>query len=449
MTTSNSQKAIVIGGGMAGLASAEVLSKHFDQVMIIERDQYSDATEFRKGVPQNRQPHALMMAGLDGLNTLFPDFTQDWLDVGAVPVDFGHDVEWNAFGQWRPQYEPGLVGLSSSRPALENVVRRRVQANRKICIQESTEVVDLVSDATFGTVTGVRVRSRDGSQTETVYEAALVVDTSGRGSHTQEWLSHMGYDCPERTVVDAHLGYASRIYERPASFTGQMIYIQPVPPHQTHGAIMTPMEGNRLHVCLIGMSKDYPPTDEAEFLSFLEGLHEKRLYEVIKDAKPLSPIAGYRHAENIRYHYERLTRWPENFVVLGDAILAFNPVYGQGMTVAVLSALKLDECLQTRFAKHADLTGFAKMFLKELTKVQAFSWQLATGEDMRWSPDTEGCPSKPGLIEGFRLAFLKKVMVASCKDPVVTEALYRVMNMVATPAVFFRPRMMARILRAS
>ncbi len=449
MNSSTSQQAIVIGGSIAGLATAEVLSKHFDQVTIIERDHYSETAEFRKGVPQHRQPHLLLTRGLMALDELFPGFTQEYIDAGAVRIDFGHECEWLAFGKWRPQYEPSLVSYSASRPLLENIIRRRINANGKICIQQDTEVIDLIGTSAANAITGVRVRSRDGKQTESVYEAALIVDASGRGSHTQEWLQQLGYDCPEHTIVNAFPGYASRIYERPDGFKGQFIYIQPSPPHQTRGAILFPLEGNRVHVGLVGMAKDYPPTDDAAFLDYLEGLPEKRLYDLLKDAKPLSPISGYRQAQNIRYHYDRLTRWPENFVVLGDAVLAFNPVYGQGMTVAMLSAMKLGECIQKQLSQSADLRGLARNFLKELGAVQAFAWQLATGEDMRWSPDTEGCAPTPGMMESFRLGFLNKVMMASTKDPVITEALYRVMNMVATPGVFFRPAMLARILRAS
>ncbi len=449
MNPAESKQAIVIGGSVAGLSTAEVLSRYYDRVMIIERDTYPQNVDFRKGIPQNRQPHALLKRGLLGLEELFPNFTKDWIDAGAVAVNFGHEVEWLAFGNWRPQYDPGLVSYSSTRPLLETVIRRRVQANPKVCFLEASEVIDLVANKFGGPVTGVRVRSRDGKHTESVHQAGLVVDTSGREANTQNWLQELGYPCPERTVVNAHPGYASRNFERPASFTSQMVYIQPNPPHEKRGAILIPMEGNRMQVALIGMAKDYPPTDEIGFMHFLQDLPEKRIYEIVKDATPITSISGYRRAENIWYHYEKLNNWPDNFMVLGDAVLAFNPVYGQGMTVAILSALKMDELLKEHFGHTSDMTGFSKKFQKELGKVQAFAWQLATGEDMRWSPDTEGCPSTPGMMESFRLNFLKKVMVASTKDPVVTEALYRVMNMVASPAAFFRPDMMARVLRSS
>ncbi len=449
MKQAETGQVIVIGGSIAGLATAETLSRYFDRVMIIERDRYPETIDFRKGIPQNRQPHTLLKRGLMGLEEIFPGFNQNWIEAGAVSINSGHEIEWFVFNRWRPQYDPGLVIYGSSRPLLESVIRRRVAANPKICFLEAAEVIELECEKAGGAVTGVRIRSRDAKQIETVYPADLVVDASGRESHAQAWLQQLGYSCPERMIVNSNPGYASRIYERPANFTSQMVYIQPTPPSDTRGAIILPMEGDRLQVGMIGMSKDYPPTDETAFLHFAEGLAEKRIYDLIKNAKPLTPISGYRRAENIWQRYDQQERWPDNFVILGDAVLAFNPVYGQGMTVAVMSALKLGECVGAHLSHQDDLTGLAKKFQQELVSVQAFAWELATGEDRRWTPDTEGCLAKPGAMEAFRLGFLKKVMVASTKDPIVTEALYRVMNMVAAPTAFFRPDMMARVLRSA
>lgn len=441
--------AIVIGGSIAGLASAQALSRYFETVTILERDRFSEETEFRKGIPQNRQPHALLKRGLLGLEDLFPNFTQKWVDAGAVPIDFGHEVEWWAYGGWRPQYSPGLLSYGSSRPLLEGVIRKEVMANPRVRIVEAEEVIGLVPSTDGSQVNGVRVRSRDRRSEEEIIPADLVVDASGRESHTQDWLEELGYPCPDRTVVNAFPGYSSRIYERPATMTSNAVYIQPTPPVQTRGAIILPLEGNRIHIALVGMSKDYPPTDEQGFLEFLQNLPDKRIYEIIKSAKPLSPIIGYRRAENVWYHYEKLSVWPDNFVALGDSVLAFNPVYGQGMTVAVMSALHLDKVLKAHLAKQPNLKGFAQTFQKGLGEVQAFAWQLATGEDRRWGQTAEEGAGKLSTSDKMRLGFLQKVMVASTKDPVITEALYRVMNMVASPATFFRPDMLVRVLRAS
>jgi len=443
------KQAIVIGGSIAGLTAAEVLSRKFEHVTVIERDQYPEGTEFRKGIPQMRQPHMLLKRGLLGLESLFPGFTEDWADAGAVSANMGQDCDWFVFGQWRPRYDPPLVSYGSTRPVLENTIRMRVKTNSKISFLEAMDVVGLLATNNNGAISGVRVRSRDGRGTEDVIEAELVVDASGRESHTAEWLESLGYPCPERTVVNAFPGYSSRIYEWPEDMTSKLVYIQPDAPHLKRGAIILPLEGKRVHVALIGMAKDYPPTDEEGFINFLAGLPEKRAYDLLVKAKPLSPISGYRRADNVWHHYEKLPRWPENFAVVGDAAMAFNPVYGQGMTLAIMSALTLGESLEKHLASNDTLTGFVNIYRKAVAKVQSFAWQLAAGEDMRWSPATEGCSATPGLIEGFRLNFLKKVMVASTKDPAVTEALYRVMNMVASPSVFFRPAMMTRIMRAS
>lgn len=442
------KRAVVIGGSVAGLATAEVLSRYFSEVVIVERDHFPDGGEFRKGVPQGRQPHILLKRGLLELEALFPGFTDDWQKAGAISNNFGFEVEWFAFGGWRPHYEPGLVCYASTRPLLELVIRRRVKANPAVVFTEAAEVIALVANKTNTCVTGVGIRTRDAHQTEEVLEADLVVDASGRETHTPEWLESLGYPCPKRVVVNAFPGYASRIYERPESFTGKTIYIQPHPPHVTRGALILPLENNQMHVVAIGMSKDYPPSDEQGYKAFLSGLSNKQVYDVIKNAEPVTPLAGYRGGENIWHRYDQQPSWPDNFVALGDASLAFNPVYGQGMTTAVLSAVCLNDCL-TKQENIGDLKGFALRFQKELARVQSFPWQLATGEDMRWSPATDGIAPTPGLMDSMVSNFFKKVMVASTKDPVVTAGLYEVMNMVATPSVFFRPAMLSRVLRAS
>jgi 2-polyprenyl-6-methoxyphenol hydroxylase-like FAD-dependent oxidoreductase len=435
--------AVIIGGSIAGLTTARVLSEYFDQITIVERDHMSEHKEFRSGVPQNKQPHAILKRGLVELENLFPGFSSEFERNGAVSINFGKNVDWFAFGRWRPRYEPGLESLSSSRPLLESTIRQRMQGNPKLCFMNETEVTGLQTDKTNSKVIGIKTRSRAARQIEDVIEADLIIDASGRASHGAEWLQAMGYPGVEITTINSFPGYASAVFDRPQGLDCTTMYIQPVPPDIKRGAIFLPLEGNQIHVCLIGMGKDYPPTDEEGFMNFLASLPEKRLYEMLKGTQPVTPITGYRRAENILHRYDKLGRWPENFMIIGDALCGFNPVYGQGMTVAVLEALKLQEMLASA---HGDLSGLAPRTQKELAKVVSFAWDLATGEDMRWLPITEGCPKKLSRGTTAKLGFMKKVMVASTKDPKVAGAFYRVMNMVASPGTFFRPDMMARIL---
>src|SRR5579871_1562450 len=183
MAQNEYQHAVVIGAGIAGLATARVLSDHFERVTIVERDHASGLDDFRSGVPQNKQPHALLKRGLLELENLFPGFGKEWEASGAVPVDFGHDVEWNAFGRWRPHYEPGLRSLSSSRPLLEGTIRSRLAGNTKVSFMDESEVIGLTANQDCTQVTGIRVRSRGGQKRESVVEGDLIVDTSGRSSH--------------------------------------------------------------------------------------------------------------------------------------------------------------------------------------------------------------------------------------------------------------------------
>jgi 2-polyprenyl-6-methoxyphenol hydroxylase-like FAD-dependent oxidoreductase len=447
MSKSSYQHAIVIGGSIAGLTTAHVLSEYFEQVTVIERDHRPVDMDFRKGVPQSKHPHVLLRRGLLGLETLFPGFEKEIGAAGAVTIDFGKNVEWYAFGKWRPHYEPGLTTLGTSRPLLEATIRRRVERQPKITFMDHTEVIGLIANPDRTKATGVRVRSRDVGQLEKVHEADLVVDASGRDSHAHEWLENLGYSRPKTTTINAFPGYASRLYELPPGTDFTLMYIQPAPPKVKRGAASIALEGNRAHVALVGMAKDYPPTDEDDFLNFLAGLPDKRLYDVIKRAKPVSPIVGYRRAENVLHHYHEQARWLDNFILIGDSVYTFNPVYGQGMTIAIKGALKLADLLSEQVQHSNDLSGLAMRFQQALGKTIEFPWKAAIGEDTRWLPITEGV-SKPDFQTSMRLGLMKKVMVASTKDPKVAEVFYRVLNMVASPAELFKPGMLVRILTA-
>lgn len=443
MSPSQYTHAVVIGGSIAGLTAARVLSDHFAHVTILERDPKPDTLAFRSGVPQARHLHVLLRRGLLGFEQFFPGFEQEMTGAGAVTVDFGRNVEWYAFGRWRPHYEPGLTTLGTSRPLIESTLRRRLESDPKITLVDHTEVLGMAATSDHSGVVGIHVRSRDAGAAERMIDADLVVDASGRDSHAADWLEPLGYARPNILRVSAFTGYASRLYERPPGVDFSVMYIQPTPPNSPRGAAAIAIDGGRLHLALLGMAKAYPPTDEDAFMQFLASLPDQRLYQVIKRAKPISPIAGYRRAENVWHQVHAASRWPDNFIMLGDSVAAFNPVYGQGMTVAVRSAQTLADVLNER----ADLAGFAQRFQAAHGKMIQSRWDTSVGEDSRWLPVTEGVP-RPDLPTTLRLGLMKKIMIASTKDPKIAEVFYRVLNMVASPGEFFKPGMLARILRA-
>jgi hypothetical protein len=218
--------------------------------------------------------------------------------------------------------------------------------------------------------------------------------------------------------------------------------VQNRPPDHRAGGIY-PIEGDRWFVTLGGGGHDYPPTDEAGFLEFARSLCVPAIYEAIKGAEPLSPIAGYRRTENVLRHYERFSRWPQGFVALGDAVCAFNPVYGQGMTAAALGAETLNACLHARRPRGAGPAALGLDFQRRLAQGNRAPWLMATGEDFRW-PTTEG--GRPGPAMRLLHRYFDRVIERSVVDPAVQRVLVAVMHLIEPPSTLLHPAVVASTL---
>jgi hypothetical protein len=289
-----------------------------------------------------------------------------------------------------------------------------------------------------------QARHRKGSDAgkEEKIPADLVVDASGRNSGASRWLEELGYEPPEETVVDSHLGYASRLYERAedGSRDWKALLVQAAPPDITRGGVLYPIEGGRWIAGLSGVGGDYPPTDEEGFMAFARSLRTPMLYETIKDLKPVSPIHGYRATRNSRRHYEKRSRQPDNFLVTGDAACAFNPVYGQGMTTAAIGAETIEEALLER----RDMAGLSGRFQRRLAKATAGAWLLATGQDYRVR-GVEGPP--PSAASRITRPYMARVMALSLKDQEVQRTVLEVYHMLKPPTAMFAPAIAAKVLR--
>jgi len=160
-----------------------------------------------------------------------------------------------------------------------------------------------------------------------------------RMPHDPAWLEELGHGPTRQTVVDSFLGYASRTFARDPTTASEWraLFLQATP-QSTRGGGLFPVDHDQWHVTLAGVGRDYPPTDEAGFLEFARSIRSTILFDAIRDAQPTSTISAYRRTENQLRHFDDLPSWPTGFVVLGDAACCFNPVYGQGMTVAAIEA---------------------------------------------------------------------------------------------------------------
>lgn len=442
--------AIVIGGSIAGLLTARVLTNHFARVTIIERDALPDTPEFRKGAPQARHAHGLLARGQEIMEQLFPGLTEELFAAGALPTNMGREMAFHVCGQWVTSFQSAIVSTACSRALLENSIYRRLHTSPQVTFLQQQDVVGLCTDATKSHVTGVRVRDRNQlTLPEVELRADLVVDASGRDSRTPQWLTDLGYGAPEEIIVDAKPGYATRLYRRPAhlNVAWKVMYSLPMAPQQSRGGIIIPMEGDLWQVTLVGLNGDYPPTDEAGFMEFARSLPAPEFAAALQQAEPRTAPYGYRRAENRLRPYDKLPRYLEGLLVAGDAVYAFNPVYGQGMTVVALGSLALDECLQRqrRGAPTGDLTGLAQRFQKQLGGIIAGPWQMATGQDLRW-PVTQG--AQPDRISRFIQRYFDQVLAVMPDNPQVAEAFFHVQNMLKPPTSLFHPRILWQVWRS-
>src|SRR5262245_53129376 len=439
------QHAIVIGGSMAGQLAARVLADYLGRVTVIDRDTFPTLPTHRSGVPQSHHAHALLGRGQLILSQLFPGLLEDLRADGALAVRNAVPIVIvSPAGMLTSQRMPDEF-MAFSRVLLEWHVRGHLRARPEVCFLENTEVTDLLASADRSQVVGVRVQRRAAEDAPAELRADLVVDASGRFSKAPAWLEALGYAAPPEEVITSGLGYASRFYQKPDNFPGewQGIIINGRPPHNPRAGLILPIENGGWHVTMGGFANNPPPTDEDGFLQWARDLADPSIYEAIRVARPLSPIRGYRTPENRLRHFERMRRRPGGFIVTGDAVCAFNPIYGQGMTVSALDAQVLEACLnQERGSFSPD---FARRVQLALATTVADPWLISTGEDLRWPGiKLRGARPRPGTSLLHR--YMNLVLRQATEDPVVTGAYLAVISMFAPPQSLAQPRLLLRVL---
>ena len=440
-----SRHAVVLGGSLAGLLTARVLADHFDEVTLIERDAYPETTAPRKGIPQANHVHGLLVRGRQILEELFPGVQDEMIAAGAPVVDLANEVSWFTPAGWGVRFPSDLMVLAFTRPLLDLHVRCRLAEHPRVKILDNTEVVRLLPASKPNHVAGVLICPRASESDRRVAKALnadLVVDTTGRASRAPRWLKDLGCEPPEEIVIDAHLAYSSRLYRIPENFDGdwKCAYVQAAPPDQKRGAILFKVEDNRWLVTLIGRGGETPPSDELGFLEFARSLRVSSIYDAIRIADPITPIRTHRATQNRLRRYERAKDLPHNFLLLGDSVCAFNPVYGQGMTTAALAVMTLNKCLREQ---NGHFDGLSRRFQKRLAKINAAPWLLATGEDYRYRETVGGSPT---LMTRFMHRYMDQVVKLATHSIPVRKVLLLAFNMLVPPTALFRPSVLFRVL---
>jgi 2-polyprenyl-6-methoxyphenol hydroxylase-like FAD-dependent oxidoreductase len=433
-------RAVVLGASIAGLLSARVLAEAYAQVTVVERDELLDAEAPRKGVPQGRHIHGLMARGQQVLEELFPGFTEELMAQGVPLMDQAGQARLYMSGHRLMPSESRITVLSASRPCLEKYLRARVRSLPGVSFADCCDIVGFATRADHSRVTGAQVIRRADGSTEETLKADLVVDATGRGSRAPRWLDGLGYGRPAEEKISIGVGYASGTFRLVRGTLGRDLAIINAPTRaHPRGGGLSALEGDRYIVTLMGILGDHPPTDYPGFLAFAKSLQFPDIYDALRDAEPLTAPVAYRFPASVRHRYERLPRFPDGLVVTGDAVCSFNPIYGQGMSVAALEALALRRHL-TRGRE-----PLTRKVMGDIARMVDLPWDMAAGGDLAF-PGVEGSRNAKVRLGN---SYLPRLRAAAAHDPKLAVAFLRVAGMLARPETLFRPDIVLGVLRRS
>ena len=368
--------AVVLGGGFAGVLAAVVLARHVERVTLVEGGRYPAGPVARPELPQGYHSHVLVTGGMRALEALLPG-TEDALYAhGAHRRRLTGDALILSADGWFRRHDTDTYLISGSRWLVDQVVRQQALVGDTMSVREGTHVLGLLG--TRSRVTGVLVRRPD-SGTEAI-RADLVVDATGRRSRAVRWLAGIGAYGVAEATIDPGLAYSTRVYRAPTDLAGTipaiMIHPRPEPSRPSYGATLFPIEDDRWIVTLTGTRDSAPPTDEQGFTDCAYSLRSPLVAELMAAATPAGGVRPYRATANRRRYFERGPR-PDGFLVVGDALVAVNPVHSHGMSVAALSALRLADHLDRHGTEPTVLPGVQVAVAAEADR----SWRMATGVD--------------------------------------------------------------------
>ena len=428
-------RAVVLGGSVSGSLAARVLAEVYQDVLVIDRDEVLGVQVARKGAPHAYHAHGLHARGHLIMEDLFPGLTEELAATGVPTGDLG-ELRWYFNARALHPAHTGLVTVKAPRPVLEHHLRNRVAALSNVTFLEKHDILRPVTTGDRGRVTGVLVR-RQADDTEIEIEADLVVDATGRGSRTPAWLDELGYQRPDDERVKIGLAYTTQLYHPDPSWSDVIESINVVAsPAHPRGAFFGQMGPDACILSLTGILGDYPPTDREGFLEFTRTLPVPDVYYVVRTLQPLDDIASFRFPASVRRRYERLTRFPDGLLVIGDAFCTFNPVYGQGMSVAALEAITLRTMLRAGEVE-------PRKFFRTLAKVVNGPWDTSAGGDL----DFPGVDGRRTVKVKAGNAYVARLSYAATKDPRVTDAFMRVAGLIDPPEALFKPTTVARVLR--
>ncbi len=434
--TSVGRHAVVIGASISGLLAARALSEFYQTVTVLERDRFPKADVPRRGVPQGHHPHGLLTQGRDVIEQLFPDWSDEIVAAGGISADYADDVAWTGFGGTLKSAPSGLMGVLASRPVLEGQLRRRLFALPNVRAFEDCTVLGVVAGDDNAVVKAVRIVIGNTGHEKRV-PADMIVDASGRDSLSPAWLRNLGYGRPPTERIEVGVGYTTRLYRRhPTDLGGKLgVLVSASAPNWRNGTLLYHTEDCWI-ASIGGYLGDYAPANQQQFAAFARSLPVPDIHDVVTRAEPLSGFAACRYPANVRVGYEQLARFPGNYLVIGDALCSFNPLYHQGIAVAAQQAALLRQCLREGTA------DLARRFFGGAAALIDPPWAMAVSNDLR-HPQVVGACS---VTMKFLAWYIGKLSKAGRHDAALTDALLQVRNLQALPLDLLQPATIGRVI---
>ncbi|MFE9191809.1 FAD-dependent oxidoreductase [Micromonospora sp. NPDC007208] len=433
-------RVVVLGASLGALLAAKELAESFDDVVLVDRDEVVDNSTYRRGVPHGRHAHGLVAKGQQIFERQFPGLMADLVNAGVKPGDFNGDIQWIFGGQRLKPSTSGLLSVPATRPVLEYHLRKRVQAIPNVRFLQKRDVLGLAVTADGATVTGARIQAQTPGSAPEVLDADLVIDATGRGSRTPAWLAELGYARPTEDKVKIDLAYTTRHYQAPYDpFGSDLAIIPAATPAQPRGAFFyrLPGDDNRLELSLTGILGDHPPTDPEGFGEFVRSVPVPEIAKVLADCEPLDDPVQFRYPASVRRRYEHLTRFPERFLVLGDAVCSFNPIYAQGMTVAAVESVVLGDLLRQGTIPH-----WREFFRRIAAEIDS-PWDFSASADLGYAGVQGRRTAKVRTIN----AYVARYQRAAVHDAELTNGFIRVAGLIDPPTSLLRPDRIVRVLR--
>jgi len=427
------EHAVVVGGSIAGLSAARVLARHYRRVSVYDRDDLPPQPATRTAVPQDRHVHMLMARGAQEFENLYPGLLDDMVADGVPMLENRPDaIHFGAAGHvlgTDHTLRDEFTAYVPSRPYLEWQLRTRTAATPGVQLTHGTSVEPRY-DPERRAVTGVRLP--DGTEVD----ADLVIDATGRSARLPAWLEQWGYPRPREDAVQVGISYATHRLRVPHPVAEKVI-VAGASREQPLGLGMLFYEDGLWGLTAFGVSGAQPPDTFEGMQALAAEILPARMAAAVRDAEPVGEVARHKYPASRWRRYDKVVEFPSGIIPFGDAVVSFNPTFGQGMTMTALQAANLAALLPS------GSTDLAARLARATAKTTYPVWTMnAIGDQvLHGAPGAHPWWYRPvgGLFDQF--------LGAAETEPVLAEWFLRRFSLLDNLYMVPTPRLVGRAMR--